>query len=229
MKKTITKIFAYLFSFTFVLTLLITSIDYNSFNKDFYVTEFNEINNAELIKTTEAELLDFCFVVLDYIQDDRDDMVTYATIDNEYREVFNDREKLHMVDVKNLYLNAMDIRNVSFVLMLVSFIGYLLLSNRKYKLLADAYKKTLIIIVVIFAALIFYALIDFQNFWINFHYLFFDNDLWLLNPNTSIMINMVPQQFFNDLVLRIVAYFIIPIIGFLVLVIVYIRRQHERD
>lgn len=229
MKKTITKVFAYLFSFSFVLTLLITSIDYNSFNKNFYEKEFSEINNAETIKTTEAELLDFCFVVLDYLQDSRDDMVTYATIDNQYREVFNEREKLHMVDVKALYLNAIDLRNVALITMIISLIAYLLLSNRKYKILADAYIRTLVIIIVIFAALLFYAILDFQNFWYNFHYVFFDNDLWLLDPNTSIMINMVPQQFFNDLVMKIVAYFLIPIISLLAIVLINKRRINERD
>jgi integral membrane protein (TIGR01906 family) len=224
MKKIIIKVFAYLFSFSFVLTLLITSIDYNSFNKNFYEEEFSKINNAETIKTTEAELLDFCFVVLDYLQDSRDDMVTYATIDNQYTEVFNQREKLHMVDVKVLYLKAIDLRNIALITMIISLISYLLLSNRKYKILADAYIRTLVIIIVIFAALIFYAILDFTNFWYNFHYLFFDNDLWLLDPRTSIMINMVPQQFFNDLVMKIVAYFIIPIISLLAIVLVNKRR-----
>jgi integral membrane protein (TIGR01906 family) len=229
MKKTITKVFAYVFSFSFVLTLLITSIDYNSFNKNFYEEEFSKINNAETIKTTEAELLDFCFVVLDYLQDSRDDMVTYATIDNQYTEVFNQREKLHMVDVKVLYLKAIDLRNIALITMIISLISYLLLSNRKYKILADAYIRTLVIIIVIFAALLFYAVLDFRNFWFNFHYLFFDNDLWLLDPNTSIMVNMVPQQFFNDLVMKIVAYFIIPIISLLAIVLVNKRRINERD
>ena len=229
MKKMINRISAYIFSFCFVVTLLITSIDYNCFNKDYYVREFARINNAEVIKTSEAELLDFCFVVLDYIQDNRDDMVAYATIDNEYREVFNEREKLHMLDVKELYLNAIAVRNTAFVLMLVSIAAYLLTARRKVLPLANAYQRTLYVIISLFAAILFYALIDFHNFWFNFHYLFFDNDLWLLDPRTSIMINMVPQQFFNDLVLKIIAYFLVPIIGLFAAVGVYKRKTNERD
>ena len=42
---------------------------------------------------------------------------------------------------------------------------------------------------------------------LNFHYLFFDNDLFLLDPNTSIMINMFPSAFFMHMVFMIIAAF----------------------
>ncbi len=48
-----------------------------------------------------------------------------------------------------------------------------------------------------------WAAVDFNAFWINFHKLFFTNDLWLLDPAKSVLINMVPSQFFFDLVMRI--------------------------
>ena len=56
-------------------------------------------------------------------------------------------------------------------------------------------------------AIIVWALLDFDQFWLNFHYLFFDNDLFLLDPNTEILINMVPSTFFQDLVIRIILLF----------------------
>jgi integral membrane protein (TIGR01906 family) len=58
--------------------------------------------------------------------------------------------------------------------------------------------------VILFIAI--WALADFNQFWTNFHLLFFDNDLWLLDPNTSIMINLFPGSFFFDLVTRIIAW-----------------------
>jgi uncharacterized membrane protein len=45
----------------------------------------------------------------------------------------------------------------------------------------------------------------------NFHYVFFDNDLFLLNPNVSIMINMFPESFFFDIVAAIIIVFAICI------------------
>ncbi len=49
-----------------------------------------------------------------------------------------------------------------------------------------------------------WAAADFSTFWVSFHELFFTNDLWLLDPAKSVLINMVPAQFFYDLVMRIV-------------------------
>jgi len=50
--------------------------------------------------------------------------------------------------------------------------------------------------------------VDFTSFWVSFHHLFFTNDLWLLNPETDVLIMMVPQQFFSDLVARIIIRFV---------------------
>ena len=38
--------------------------------------------------------------------------------------------------------------------------------------------------------------LNFQGFFVLFHEIFFRNDLWLLDPRESILINMVPEPFF---------------------------------
>ena len=53
---------------------------------------------------------------------------------------------------------------------------------------------------------------NFTYYWDQFHYLFFDNDLWLLNPATDIMIQMVPEPFFYQAVFRVLTYFGLGII-----------------
>jgi integral membrane protein (TIGR01906 family) len=54
--------------------------------------------------------------------------------------------------------------------------------------------------------------LDFTLFWDLFHRLTFDNYLWLLDPRTDILIQMVPEQFFYNTVMRIIMYFIISIL-----------------
>lgn len=39
---------------------------------------------------------------------------------------------------------------------------------------------------------------DFTKYFTYFHLLFFDNDLWILNPKTDLLINIVPEGFFRD-------------------------------
>lgn len=52
------------------------------------------------------------------------------------------------------------------------------------------------------AALGIWVAVDFNSFWINFHYLFFDNDLWILSYRTDRMIRICPQQLFYDIVVK---------------------------
>ena len=56
---------------------------------------------------------------------------------------------------------------------------------------------------------------DFNSFWINFHYIFFTNELFFLDPNKDILIQIVPERFIFDLV------FIIVITIIFILVLAY--------
>ena len=46
------------------------------------------------------------------------------------------------------------------------------------------------------------AAVDFDGVFRRFHGLLFSNDLWLLNPETDLMIRMLPEQFFMSVALR---------------------------
>ena len=39
---------------------------------------------------------------------------------------------------------------------------------------------------------------DFSRYFVVFHHIFFNNDLWLLDPRTDMLINIVPEPFFMD-------------------------------
>ena len=42
-------------------------------------------------------------------------------------------------------------------------------------------------------------LVDFSTMFWKFHLLFFDNDLWLLDIDTDVLIQMFPEDFFNEM------------------------------
>lgn len=39
---------------------------------------------------------------------------------------------------------------------------------------------------------------NFTKYFILFHHMFFNNDLWILDPSTDMLINIVPEGFFMD-------------------------------
>lgn len=187
-----------------IIALLITAIDFNSFNLSYYEKMYQKLNVAERIEMSEKDLMTATNCLLDYLKDKRNDLVVFGEINNVDREVFNQREKEHMVDVKALYLKAMMFRNVIFILTFC----LLLLAIKKKLELFKPYLISLLILSVVFCGLSIFVFLDFDAFWTQFHLLFFNNDLWLLDPSTDILINMVPLEFFYGLVLNIIISFI---------------------
>ena len=50
------------------------------------------------------------------------------------------------------------------------------------------------------------ASIDFNGCFIVFHELFFNNDLWILDPAEDLIINILVEPFFADMALKIALY-----------------------
>lgn len=186
--------------------IIATVIDVVSFDRSFYEAEYRKNDTVSYTGMSAEDNLRATDTLLDYLQDKRQDIVCTAVVSGTEREVFNERETLHMVDVKALYQNAIRVRNgcvITAVILLVLSV----LNGKKsfFSVLRSGWKNGILLTGAVILFIAIWALADFNQFWTNFHLLFFDNDLWLLDPNTSIMINLFPGSFFFDLVTRIIA------------------------
>ena len=56
--------------------------------------------------------------------------------------------------------------------------------------------RTLIAILATVTVLIILACVDFNSLFVLFHRIAFTNDLWLLNPQTDLLIRLMPIEFF---------------------------------
>jgi integral membrane protein (TIGR01906 family) len=187
--------------------IIATVIDVVSFDRSFYEAEYRKNDTVSYTGMSAEDNLRATDTLLDYLQDKRQDIVCTAVVSGTEREVFNERETLHMVDVKALYQNAIRVRNgcvITAVILLVLSV----LNGKKsfFSVLRSGWKNGILLTGAVILFIAIWALADFNQFWTNFHLLFFDNDLWLLDPNTSIMINLFPGSFFFDLVTRIIAW-----------------------
>ena len=210
--------------FSLIICAFLTCIDFWCFNISFYNSEYSKLNTAEDIGMSSEDLTKTTDVLLGYLKDKYSSLDVSANVNGTDREVFNDREKAHMIDVKDLYQNVLVVRNTCFILYLLTFI-YVLFSNNA-NLIFYEYKKALMVFGLIIAFILIFCLIDFDGFWTNFHHVFFpNNDLWLLDPSTDILIMMVPSQFFYDLCISI----IVSIILFLSLLFVVLKFIDKRS
>lgn len=103
-----------------------------------------------------------------------------------------------MVDVQHLFLAAIAIRRICAVIILLS-IALLWRTKADIKRLLP---RMLCIGTALFfaltAALAAIISTDFTKYFILFHKIFFTNDLWILDPSTDLLINIVPEPFFVD-------------------------------
>lgn len=193
-------------AFCFVLlsfSLLIASIRLVAFDLRFYQNEYTKLNVAEEIDISKADLLKATEALLDYIRTKRDDIVVTANIEGYDREVFDERETAHMVDVRDLFVKSEGWMKIGFLLSLIG-IALVLVVFKDREAVWFGYRFGICFVFGLILLLAGFAIVDFYDFWMNFHYLFFTNDLFLLDPNVSVMINMFPQRFFFDMVIRII-------------------------
>ena len=208
--KAVKKTCAIVASVCFLLFTLLSLVDILCFSHSFYAYEYEKNDQAEVIGMSDEDLLESTDALLDYLKGKREDISVSAEVNGIEREVFTERESLHMVDVRKLYDNAMLAKNIAGTVSLLLFLLIVTVWKKdRYAILKDGFENGLFMIGSCVVCILIWAVADFNNFWMDFHYLFFDNDLFLLDPSSSIMINMFPESFFFDLVLLIIASFVL--------------------
>ncbi|MQG04625.1 MAG: TIGR01906 family membrane protein [SAR202 cluster bacterium] len=151
---------------------------------------------------------------LDKIKEINFNIKTYFFDENELLDVdiYSDKEILHMKDVKhimNLIFNLGKILSIVFCVLI-----FLLHSYFEVHL-----NKVIFYSVILFSSILILLgvsfLLFFQEIFIIFHKIAFNNDLWILNPNTDYLLMMFPEDFFRDVAV------LILLSSFLLNVIVY--------
>ena len=138
--------------------------------------------------------------IRDYFSNDQD----YLVIDIErqgqkIKNLYNQREILHMKDVKNLIQLIYSIQIWSLLLFItLILIGFLSIRLRKFSNVIDPISWGGGLTLGIAAVVGILSLFGFQRLFIFFHLVSFDNDLWILDPTRDYLIMMFPQGFFFD-------------------------------
>lgn len=203
MKQKLLYAFSVLSGIFLVIGVILNCVNFFCFYRPFYEREYEKLATAQRMGMSQEDLEKATEALLDYLKGERQDLLVQGVVHGQERQIFNEREIAHMADVKNLYLWAMRIGNCALA---VSVLFYLTawFSHQDKKSILSGYISGNWILFGLIAVLGIYAALDFNNFWTNFHHVFFTNDLWLLDPREDLLIQMVPEQFFFDLVMRIV-------------------------
>lgn len=197
------KMLSAVFGLCLIWIVLVFSIQSWALNPDFYVRQYEQMHLDTQLYVSDKDLKKCIVTLLDYLEDQRDDIVVVIKKDQIKQNAFNQRETDHMVDVKNLYRRVIFSAKAAGVILL----GILIYIGRKKNGMAFLTKGVLeasfsFLVFVLFLA--GWMMIDFTDFWTRFHHVFFSNDLWLLTPGVDFMIDILPESVFFNLVIRIV-------------------------
>jgi integral membrane protein (TIGR01906 family) len=114
--------------------------------------------------------------------------------DGTFAPVLDERERLHLVDVKAL-LEAGYFVHVSLIVLAFVLALALLFLDGLALLRAMLYSGIAIVCFVLLALLLG---TQFSSLFLYFHEIAFDNDLWQLDPSVDRMIVLLPEEFFID-------------------------------
>ena len=191
-------------AFCLMIVFLITSVEAVTYwTPGYYEHEYEKYNVTAAVRMEMDDLLQVTDEMMDYLRGDREDLHVMTVVDGSPREFFNAREIAHMEDVRGLFLGAITLRRVCLA---AAAVCVLLMAALKADL-----KRTLPRMLCVGTGLFFLLAAgiglliasDFSRYFVVFHHIFFDNDLWILNPATDLLINIVPEPFFADTALRI--------------------------
>ena len=187
-------------NFSLFIFSILAIIFYNCFNLDFYKNFYEKENLAPSINTTSSELINNTENLLAYLKDN-------TSLNKNW---FSDKDILHMIDVKNLYNVSFKVMTFCLIIFVITTIIIIITKKTKTLLyITKTFNKTLVIFILLIAILAGIIAYNFNSFWIRFHTILFSNDLWLLSPDESNLIRMVPEEFFISLITRIIIHIFI--------------------
>ena len=196
-------------SLCLVAVLLAGAITLPAFSSSDYQAEFAKYQVGQRIQVSDADLALVADRIVAYIKNDVDDLSIDVTVAGQRRDFFNDREKAHMADVKGLFQLAVTVRNAALLGFLATIVILILMRQSPWRVLARCYRVVVPVMLALSAGLAALVATQFDTAFIQFHHLFFHNDLWQLNPATDLLIDIMPIGFFMDMARSIATIYVV--------------------
>lgn len=218
-----------LISLAIIMILLLTTVKAVAIKDlEFYREQYVENNVYASIAISEDDLMDVTTQLINYMDGKRDNLSITTTIDGEEKEFFNQREKDHMVDVRNLISSGKKLR-----IALIGIIVFLLaiLKRLKAPIIKVVSKSAVVTISVITVGggILGYTISrDFTKAFTIFHEILFTNTLWILDYSTDRLLNMVPEIFFINIAIKIGIIFLFMVLIFFAISLMFVIKSRRK-
>lgn len=185
MKTRVYGLLAALCFFLFSLSLGITLVtqDKGYYDRQLVINETSELTGLPL-----EDLKIRAHALREYLEEGDNSLIA---------PYFNSKEVQHMEDVHGLFY----LKNWILVLSGLGFLWTFVYGRKEGR--AKNFLNMALGVLLVFLVFIAFAAMNFDLAFVGFHKFFFQNDLWLLDPSKDLMIQMLPQSFFEGMALRI--------------------------
>lgn len=232
--KILQKLLSFLAAISLIVILLITAAEgaiYLSF--DYYQKEYEKYAVLDDLHMTMEDVMEVTHEMMAYLRGDREELSVVTDVDGQEQDFFNEQDRFHMEEVKHIFCNALLIRWIAIGIFLGAMLVLLIMKADWQRYVSAGYMWGTGILAAAACILALFMIRNFNQCFVIFHEIFFDNDLWMFDPETDYMIRMLPEGLFADFAARIGIFAgIFLLVGFVISLILYRRakrRQEDND
>lgn len=209
--KILHYVLSFLCVFIFILITLILSFEMAVFYnyKDYFKKQYEKNDIENKLNMDMSDILKVTDKIINYLKNKDDNLSIEVLVNGNMRQFFNEQELAHMEDAKEIFLIINNVKIYSFIFLFIIIIILIMLKVDWINIFPRAYFLNCSIFILLFICFILAINIDFKTFFYGFHNLIFDNDLWLFNSSTSLIVKLFPEKFFFDISLKITFIFLI--------------------
>ncbi len=187
----------WLFILCLPLLLLTASLGWAVNSLWLYKYGFEKYNVGQTTSLADSELEKAATGLISYFNSDEEYISLTVIKDGKSFELFNQREILHLKDVKGLIW--LDYRlSMGMLLYVLAYAGVILFWRKDWRQLAWGVVGGSGLTLALMLALGLGALFNFDRLFLQFHFISFANELWRLDPTKDYLIMLFPQGFWYD-------------------------------
>lgn len=204
--KKVQNLLAVAAMFFLIIAALLTSFQiaiYSDSDYSFYESLYKKYHVTDALQMKIEDVMEVTDHMMDYLIGREEELSIETDVDGRWQDFFNEQDRLHMADVRNLFLGGLKLRTILLIAAAVLILVLMIGKTDWLDLLTRSYSWALAGFLLVTAVLGIAFSIDFTTCFRIFHEMFFTNDLWLFDPDTDYMIRMLPEGFFSDMVIRI--------------------------
>ena len=204
--------------FSVIAALLITSFEIAMYaDFDVYRQEYEKYDVLSELDMTMDDVMYVTHEMMDYLRGEGDTLSVVTTVEGQEQDFFNEQDRFHMGEVRELFIGGLNIRFGACVAAVLCVLFLVITRADIKKVVPRSYRIALGVTGAAVILIGIAAVVDFNAVFVQFHHIFFDNNLWIFDPAEDYMIRMLPEGLFYDMVMRIGAIFVVSLVVLLVL------------